>query len=274
MRLAAVLLLALAAPAPAQEPARADFLSRVTFPTAEEVAIAARKDPVRTRVLKLVLDKEHWRASLKRVEDALGPVDGGVRVEVLLADVDGANHAMVEFDAVDEDLARLTFFVGTMAKNERDLEEFTRENERLKKRREPLLKWINPCLRLDTILPHELVHVWERGACPEDWFFEGLGAWVAGQDEMIVGCLNQEKALREIGEKTDNPESLYGRGFLFLQWLEAKGGAGTVRKAATRVFHGDEALPSVLEDLLKQPWAELRKLELAAAKAEAARRKK
>ena len=232
------------------------FFSRVKIP--DKTAFG----PVQGRVHQIIRDPEHWKGAYRAVEATLGPWPEGASVTVSF-DYRGDQLAKARGPAKS---GEVSFNIDTMEGMQIKLDELEKLRVDLEKQKKRLIFKVQP-FRMDRILYHELVHVWQDGRDAPDWFLEGMAQHVA-KDENLLGQfarsgLDLPGLEGRFREKTD----VYVRGQLFWAWLDTKGAV----KPVARAFLEGKHWKAAVEEGVKLDWAFLVIAENAWSQAEIAR---
>jgi len=226
-----------------------DFARRVKGPSPAEVKKLLAKDARYKRILDWILLPEHWNESAREVEAALGPIPRDAVVHVVLDDAEGGDCAKVTRDPRDRRVAVVTFNLKAIASH---------ENRR--SGRPPPAPDSLP--NTNQYVPHALVHILQRGRDVPAWFREGLPSWLAGDPYFVATFLDKAKSIEEIDVKPAVEEGEYGRGHLFMTWLERKAGHEVFPKLVKAVCEDGVGVPAAVSKLLGLEWDVVKKEEL------------
>lgn len=234
------------------------LLSRTAFPPAEEVKTWADKGPEYKNVLEVVLKRDSWKSSAKFVEEKLGPFGDDWTIQVTLAEWDGDHPSEADRKAKQ---AVVRFNMRRLSAYEKKMIDFRRQEAELKKQRKRFA-WKVPPLKYDRLIVHELVHVLQGPYSSPPWFHEGLASWAGADPNYVMGFLYAHDEVKDVESPLDG-DNLYGRGQLFMMWLEKKSGAEIFKKLmkATAVDGADSK--AALEKLLGTTWDKISAEELA-----------
>jgi hypothetical protein len=252
--LPALLLLILQGP---DDHARA-VVDRIAFPPADVVKRWTDKGPEYKNVLDVVLKRDTWRSAVKFVEETVAPVADDWKLEVTLDEWDGNNPARGERTGK---AAPVKFNLKRLSGYEKKMIDLRREEQELKKKGKRFA-WKVPPLKYDRLIVHELVHVVQGEYKTADWFLEGMASWAGADPNYVMAYLYENEGVKDV-ESPLAEVSLYGRGQLFMMWLEKKSGREIFKKLATATYlEGAEPKPA-LEKLLGTTWDKISAEETA-----------
>lgn len=118
---------------------------------------------------------------------------------------------------------------------------------------------------LDVVTIHELFHAlttpsmtrWPR------WLAEGMAAYAAHEEEKVRSI---EKEIPDLDQPIKNYYQNYGRGFVFMRYIEFTGGMEKVNDFINRVVVLNENVKSAAQAVMGKKWEELKPEELKFAK--------
>lgn len=241
----------------AGERARA-VVGRITFPAADEVKSWSDKGPEYRNVLDVVLKRESWTSAVKQVEERLAPFGDDWTIKVTLAEWEGTHPS--EADRKDK-AADIRFNMKRLSAYEKKMIDYRRQEEELRKKRKRIV-WKVPPLKYDRLIVHELVHVLQGPYSSPPWFHEGLASWAGADPNYVMAYLYNAEEVKDVESPLEG-DDLYGRGHLFMMWLENKSGAGVFAKLAKATLGEGAAAKEALEKVLGSPWDRISAEELA-----------
>ena len=237
MRAAIALVLA----ALVQEDRPALLFERVKFDSVE-----ARSEEAR-RVVEILTRREHWLAGFRVVEEKLGPFPEGVSIRVSF-DWEGPEFARAGLEGPGR--GRVRFNLARLEEYEKRTDELRRLREDLRRQGKEGVFRVPPA-RLDRMIHHELVHIFQRNLSAPEWFTEGMAQWAADDPNCLHAFAAAGKEVGSIEAAPEDPMDGYARGHLFWLWLGDRGAARPV--AAASVLRG---VPwrKAIEDATGLPW--------------------
>jgi hypothetical protein len=235
---------------------------RIQFPSADDVKSWTDKGPEYATVLKAVLAKETWGAAVKFLEENLAPFSDDWTIAVSLGEWEGDHPAHGERDGK---AAVIKFNMKKLGAYERKMIDFRKQDEDLRKNGKRI-EWKVPPLKYDRLIPHELVHVLQGGFASPDWFHEGLASWAGDDMNYVKAFLYKAESVQDVEAKLGTDDDVYGRGQIFMKWLEQKLGRAAFKTLAKSTFIDGGAVKPALEKLLKIDWDRIKADELAWAK--------
>ena len=234
------------------------IVGRIAFPAAEEVKTWSDKGPEYKNVLDIVLKRESWRSAVKLVEERLAPFGGDWTIQVSLAEWEGDHPS--EADRKDK-AATVRFNMKRLSAYEKKMIDYRRQEEELRKQRKKIV-WKVPPLKYDRLIVHELVHVLQGPYASPPWFHEGLASWAGADPNYVMAYLYNNEEVKDVESPLDG-DNLYGRGHLFMMWLEKKSGPGVFAKLAKATIVEGADAKAALEKLLETSWEKITAEELA-----------
>lgn len=220
---------------------------RVVFPDEEALQSWRRRGDREKRLVALLTERKHWAAAFREIDEKLGLFSDESRVRVMIEDLDETWPAQ---GGGRNGKGAVRFNMRKLVEYQKKEDEHLRLVASGKK-----LKVIVPPTRLETILTHELVHVF-CGTLPENWLTEGMACWAAGDTALFYG-FNHRGARVEPLDRAVPAEDAYARGMLFFAWLEEQHGRGKVRELVARVREKSEAGGAAAAAVIGREWASL-----------------
>ena len=106
-------------------------------------------------------------------------------------------------------------------------------------------------MRFERIVYHELTHVFQRGVDAPDWFNEGMAQLVSGDMNALCAFVEQGRVVDSIERGLAETNDIYARGHIFWKWLDSRGAAREVARAAVL---DRRPWQEALESALHIPW--------------------
>lgn len=197
------------------------FLERVRFDPAEPQSDEAR------RVVEVLSRPEHWLAAFRRVEEKLGPFPDGIPIRVSF-DWEGPEFARA---GLEGKTGRVRFNLARLAGYEKRTDELRRLRDDLRRQGKEGVFRVPPA-RLDRMVHHELVHIFQRRLEAPEWFVEGMAQWAADDPNCLHAFAAAGREVGSIEVALEDPAETYARGHLFWLWLADRGSAKPVAQAA------------------------------------------
>ena len=233
-------------------------VDRIAFPTAEQVKSWADKGPEYANVLGIVMKRETWTAAVKFIEEHVGPFADDWKIAVTLEEWEGSHASHGERT---EKAATVKFNMKRLSAYEKKMIDLRRQEAELMKKGKRFA-WKIPPLKYDRLIVHELVHIVQGTGGAPDWFREGMASWAGADPNYVMAFLYNNDAVKEVDSPLEG-DDLYGRGHLFMMWLESKAGREVFKKAAKAIFLDGGEVKGSLEKLLGMAWDKLSAEELA-----------
>jgi hypothetical protein len=221
MRVAVLFLLA----AFLQEDRAVRLFERVKFDPVEPQSDEAR------RVVEILTRQEHWLAGFRVVEEKLGPFPDGIPIRVSF-DWEGPEFARAGLEGAS---GRVRFNLARLEEYEKRTDELRRLREDLRRQGKDGVFRVPPA-RLDRMIHHELVHIFQRRLSAPEWFTEGMAQWAADDPNCLYAFATAGREVGSIEASPEDPTDVYPRGHLFWLWLGDRGAAKPV--AAASVLRG------------------------------------
>ena len=242
-----------------------DAAVQVLFPAPNEVKALAAKDPHYPRILEDLQAPENWKAVIQEIEAVLCPYPKSTNLRVRFTESDESPGSEVTRDRSG---ITVTFNVKLIDAFRARWQEVALANSERSKQGKPL-----EFERVPSMYNHVargLVHVLERGRQLPGWFHQGVPSWLWADMYYVKTFLDRAAAVEEIDAKPASAEDDYGRGHLFLLWLERKAGAGVFPALARSVYEEGLDVQTAISRLLGAEWAEIKREELAGSRQYAA----
>lgn len=244
------------------------IVQKIAFPAADDVKAWVSKGPEFKNVLDLVLKRETWTAAVKALEETMAPFGDDWTFEVKLVEWDGDHPAHGERTGK---AAVVNFNMKKLGSYEKKMMEYRKQDEELRKKGKRLA-WKVPPLKYDRLVIHELVHILQGEYASPGWFHEGLASWAGADLNYVQGFLYKTEQVPDVEANLEG-DDVYGRGQMFMMWLEQKAGREAFKKLAkATILEGGEPKAAIAK-LVGMEWAKLAAEELAWSRAYAKKHK-
>ncbi|MBI2900763.1 MAG: hypothetical protein HYY17_11315 [Planctomycetes bacterium] len=215
------------------------------FPGEEETRKMRSRGPYYARVVDIFWDRENWAVSLARIDERAGAFMGTLDVEVKFGTI-GSFPAMGEGTG---GRGVITLDMKVLADYEKTIDDFT-------KRAAGGGTVAVPPANTPAIITHELAHCFQ-GSGPPAWFMEGMATWCAGDGHFIYYYRYEKQKTLDI-EASIGHKFVYGRGWSFFEYMDAKHGRKKVQEFVALAVAGTLPAAGAAARVTGKEWGALK----------------